>query len=193
MTITTASAPAGWGEKNEQPTADLWRRLKSKTSRAAQRLKVGRSTGPQKGRDLCLFGDWLLEFFINGVRYAVDGRLIEAEILTESFGRERGLFDCFFFLGCTCCLQGDTCCWSCDRCDPWEYVENEFKCADCGDGRWPYDDKRGCFDLEMQYMRWDSLMALVPVCVACVGILLTLAVIIIFIRHSETPIVKASD
>ena len=97
MTITTASAPAGRGEKNEQPTADLWRRLKSKTSRAAQRLKVGRSTGPQKGRDLCLFGDWLLEFFINGVRYAVDGRLIEAEILTESFGRERGLFDCFFF------------------------------------------------------------------------------------------------
>ena len=97
MTITTASAPAGRGEKNEQPTADLWRRLKSKTSRASQRLKVGRSTGPQKGRDLCLFGDWLLEFFINGVRYAVDGRLIEAEILTESFGRERGLFDCFFF------------------------------------------------------------------------------------------------
>ena len=42
-------------------------------------------------------------------------------------------------------------------------------------------------------MRWDSLMALVPVCVACVGILLTLAVIIILFRHSETPIVKASD
>lgn len=87
-------------------------------------------------------------------------------------------------------LQGDTCCWSCDRCDPWEYVENEFKCADCGPGRWPYDDKRGCFDLEMQYMRWDSLLAIVPVCVACGGILLTVTVIAIFIRHSETPIVK---
>ena len=99
---------------------------------------------------------------------------------------------------CCCCslilicfdLQGDTCCWSCDRCDPWEYVENEFKCADCGPGRWPYDDKRGCFDLEMQYMRWDSLLAIVPICVACGGILLTVTVIAIFIRHSETPIVK---
>uniref|UniRef100_A0A0P5YKL2 Metabotropic glutamate receptor n=2 Tax=Daphnia magna TaxID=35525 RepID=A0A0P5YKL2_9CRUS len=88
--------------------------------------------------------------------------------------------------------QGDTCCWSCDRCDPWEYVENEFKCADCGPGRWPYDDKRGCFDLEMQYMRWDSLLAIVPICVSCGGILLTVTVISIFVRHSETPIVKAS-
>lgn len=86
--------------------------------------------------------------------------------------------------------QGDTCCWSCDRCDPWEYVENEFKCADCGPGRWPYDDKHGCFDLDMQYMRWDSLLAIVPVCVSCGGILLTVTVISIFIRHSETPIVK---
>ena len=112
-------------------------------------------------------------------------------------------------------LQGDTCCWTCDRCDPWEYVESEFKCADCGFGRWPYEDKRGCFDLEMQvrlwligkrfghlflrnlfislphqYMRWDSWLAIVPVCVACCGIVLTIAVIAIFIRHSETPIVK---
>ncbi len=87
-------------------------------------------------------------------------------------------------------LQGDPCCWSCDRCDPWEYVESEFKCADCGDGRWPYDDKKACYDLEVKYTRWDSLMAMVPVCVACVGIVLTLTVIIIFLRHSETPIVK---
>jgi hypothetical protein len=69
-------------------------------------------------------------------------------------------------------------------------VENEFKCADCGPGRWPYDDKHGCFDLDMQYMRWDSLLAIVPVCVSCGGILLTVTVISIFIRHSETPIVK---
>ena len=86
--------------------------------------------------------------------------------------------------------QGDRCCWSCDRCDPWEYVENEFKCADCGPGRWPYEDKHGCFDLELQVIRWDSLMAIVPLCVACTGILLTCAVIAIFVRHSETPIVK---
>ena len=71
-------------------------------------------------------------------------------------------------------------------------MENEFKCADCGPGRWPFDDKRGCFELEMQYMRWDSLLAIVPLCVACCGIMLTVAVIVIFMRHSETPIVKVT-
>ena len=69
-------------------------------------------------------------------------------------------------------------------------MENEFKCTDCGDGRWPTPDKRECYVLEVKKIRWDSLLALVPVCVACVGIVLTLAVIIIFMRNSETPIVK---
>lgn len=41
-----------------------------------------------------------------------------------------------------------------------------------------------------QYMRWDSILAIVPVCVSCFGILLTITVISIFVRHSETPIVK---
>lgn len=39
-------------------------------------------------------------------------------------------------------------------------------------------------------MRWDSLLALVPVCVSSCGLVLTVTVIAIFIRHSETPIVK---
>jgi len=39
-------------------------------------------------------------------------------------------------------------------------------------------------------MRWDSILAIVPVCVSCFGILLTITVISIFVRHSETPIVK---
>ena len=82
------------------------------------------------------------------------------------------------------------CCWKCEPCNPWMYLENEVTCTDCGPGRWPYEDKRGCFDLDIQYMRWDSLLALVPVCVACFGILLAVSVITIFIRHSETPIVK---
>ena len=44
----------------------------------------------------------------------------------------------------------------------------------------------------MQYMRWDSLLAIVPVCVSSCGILLTITVIAIFVRHSETPIVKVN-
>ena len=37
----------------------------------------------------------------------------------------------------------------------------------------------GCF----QYMRWDSIFAIIPVCVACVGIVLTIATLAIFVKH----------
>ncbi|CAG0890687.1 unnamed protein product [Cyprideis torosa] len=89
-------------------------------------------------------------------------------------------------------FEGDTCCWICDKCEPYEYVFNEFTCVDCGPGRWPYEDKQDCYDLPQQYIQWNTIYALIPVGISCVGIFLTLSVIVIFIKHSETPIVKAS-
>ncbi|XP_054164108.1 metabotropic glutamate receptor-like isoform X2 [Oppia nitens] len=88
--------------------------------------------------------------------------------------------------------QGDTCCWICAKCDPWAYVYNESHCEDCGAGRWPNKDKQSCYDLPIQYMKWDSLFAIIPVVIACLGISLTLFVIFTFIKYSDTPIVKAS-
>ncbi|XP_059491291.1 metabotropic glutamate receptor isoform X2 [Neocloeon triangulifer] len=88
--------------------------------------------------------------------------------------------------------QGDTCCWICDKCEEYEFVYDEFTCRDCGPGRWPYPDKLSCFDLPLQYMRWDSLFAIVPAAISCLGIILTLGVMILFIRNNDTPLVKAS-
>lgn len=87
---------------------------------------------------------------------------------------------------------GDHCCWICSRCEPWEYVYDEFTCKDCGEGRWPYKDKLSCYDLEQQYIKWNSVYAIVPIVIACIGIALTLFVISTFIKYSDTPIVKAS-
>ncbi|XP_054710934.1 metabotropic glutamate receptor-like [Uloborus diversus] len=88
--------------------------------------------------------------------------------------------------------SGDVCCWICHRCDPWEYVVDEFTCRDCGHGRWPYPHKQSCYELDQQHMRWDSLFAVVPVVVAGVGVLLTSWVMIVFFRNNDTPIVKAA-
>ncbi|XP_076043149.1 metabotropic glutamate receptor-like [Oratosquilla oratoria] len=88
--------------------------------------------------------------------------------------------------------QGDTCCWICSSCKAWEMVADEFTCRDCGDGRWPFEDKLSCYELPHKYMRWNSIFAIVPVTISCLGIVLTLSVIIIFVRHDDTPIVKAS-
>lgn len=89
-------------------------------------------------------------------------------------------------------LQGDTCCWICDKCEDYEYVHDEFSCQDCGPGRWPYDDKLSCYSLELKYMRWDSAFALVPIAISCLGIILTLMVIGLFIKNNDTPLVRAS-
>ena len=88
--------------------------------------------------------------------------------------------------------QGDTCCWICQSCKDWEWMVDEFECRDCGNGRWPYKHKQSCFDLPLGYMKWTSVFALVPVAISCIGIILTSSVIIIFLRHDDTPIVKAS-
>lgn len=89
--------------------------------------------------------------------------------------------------------QGDHCCWICNPCKDQEYVIGEFTCKKCPDGWWPHqDNKSGCYQLPEQYMRWDSVFAIVPVSISVLGILLTLFVIWTFVKYMETPIVKAS-
>lgn len=78
------------------------------------------------------------------------------------------------------------------KCEEYEYVEDEFTCKDCGPGRWPYDHKRSCYKLEVEYMKWGSLFSVVPASIACIGIILTIFVIILFIKNHETPLIRAS-
>lgn len=88
--------------------------------------------------------------------------------------------------------QGDRCCWICANCRSYEYVYNESTCEDCGEGRWPYPDKQSCYDLELRYIKWGSMFAIVPIIIAVIGLILTLFVILVFIKYNDTPIVKAS-
>lgn len=88
--------------------------------------------------------------------------------------------------------KNEACCWICSLCDKWEYVYDEATCMDCGPGRWPYPDKLDCFDLPQQYMRWNSVYAIVPMSISGVGIVLTLSVIGLFLKNNDTPLVRAS-
>lgn len=129
-------------------------------------------------------GRWLdeLELNVDEVRWSRASRLLPVSICSPQCG-----------VGEMKIVQaGDTCCWICSRCEPWQYVVDEFTCADCGDGRWPYPHKQSCYNLTLQYMRFDSLFAVVPMVIACLGIVLTLAVVAVFVVNNETPIVKAS-
>lgn len=87
---------------------------------------------------------------------------------------------------------GDVCCWICIPCQPFQYLQDEFTCAVCGFGEWPLDNLTGCYDLPEEYIHWEDAWAVGPVTISCLGILCTLFVIGLFLKHNETPVVKAS-
>ena len=43
-----------------------------------------------------------------------------------------------------------------------------------------------------QYIQWGTIFAIIPVCIACLGIILTLISFGILIKYADTPLVRAS-
>ncbi|XP_029908993.1 metabotropic glutamate receptor 3 isoform X2 [Myripristis murdjan] len=87
---------------------------------------------------------------------------------------------------------GEYCCWICTACEPHEYLADEFTCSPCAPGQWPTDDLTSCYDLPEDYIMWEDAWAIGPITIACVGFMCTGLVIWVFIRHNNTPLVKAS-
>ncbi|GAA6216316.1 metabotropic glutamate receptor 3-like [Lates japonicus] len=87
---------------------------------------------------------------------------------------------------------GEYCCWICTACEPHEYLADEFTCSPCAPGQWPTDDLTSCYDLPEDYIMWEDAWAIGPITIACVGFMCTGLVFWVFIRHNNTPLVKAS-
>ncbi|XP_041944976.1 glutamate receptor, metabotropic 2a isoform X2 [Alosa alosa] len=87
---------------------------------------------------------------------------------------------------------GDVCCWICIPCQPYQYLSDEFTCADCSFGQWPLANLTGCYDLPEEYIHWSDAWAVGPVTISCLGIMCTLFVVGLFLKHNDTPVVKAS-
>ena len=89
--------------------------------------------------------------------------------------------------------QGDTCCWVCTPCQPWQYVDpSGYICIDCELGTWPTTNRTACYELTALYMDWSSAYSIVPAYLAGIGVVVTIFVIVTFIRNIRTPIVMAS-
>lgn len=78
------------------------------------------------------------------------------------------------------------------KCEEHEYSADEFTCKDCSPGYWPTEDKRSCYKLEVEYMKWTSLFSLIPAGIAVLGIGATIFVVVLFIKNNDTPIIRAS-
>ncbi|XP_070561111.1 metabotropic glutamate receptor 3-like [Ptychodera flava] len=88
--------------------------------------------------------------------------------------------------------EGDSCCWVCTECTKYQYLRDEFTCHDCPIGTLPDHSRTRCVTSAEEYVTYDSPWGIGLLCFATTGIVITAMVIIIYVRHNETPIVKAS-
>ena len=89
-------------------------------------------------------------------------------------------------------LEGNTCCWTCAKCHKYQYLPTKFQCKDCPEGWVPAEDKTHCIMIPILYLRYDDGMAIGAIILASLGILFTCYVLIVFLKFSDTPVVKAS-
>ncbi|CAJ0583098.1 unnamed protein product, partial [Mesorhabditis spiculigera] len=92
-------------------------------------------------------------------------------------------------------IKDEICCWACSKCEDYEYLVNETFCLDCGPGWWPNADRKSCFNIaerNLKHMKWRSWYSIVPAIFASLGIGTCIFIILVFMKHNDTPVVKAS-
>ncbi|XP_054480369.1 glutamate receptor, metabotropic 8a [Anoplopoma fimbria] len=89
-------------------------------------------------------------------------------------------------------VKGVPCCWHCERCEGYHYQASEFTCELCPYEMRPDTNRTGCVPIPIIKLEWHSPWAIVPVFISMLGIIATSFVIVTFVRHNDTPIVRAS-
>lgn len=89
-------------------------------------------------------------------------------------------------------VKGVPCCWHCERCEGYHYQVDEFNCELCPINKRPNANRTDCQLIPIIKLEWHSPWAIVPVFIAILGIIATTFVIVTFVRHNDTPIVRAS-
>ncbi|RZF34252.1 hypothetical protein LSTR_LSTR013344, partial [Laodelphax striatellus] len=91
-------------------------------------------------------------------------------------------------------VEGESCCWHCFNCSQYQvrHPIDETQCLNCPWGTIPDATKQQCLDIPEVFLRVESAWAICAMCLSSTGILLTLFIIGVFIRHNDTPVVKAA-
>ena len=101
----------------------------------------------------------------------------------------------------TDCPAGDRrvtkspCCWECVKCPPGTISAHGISsnCSECPDRQKPNENRTQCVDLPLNNLQWNNALAIIVSCTAAVGVLLTVLLFAVFVRHRNSPIVKASN
>ncbi|XP_050193266.1 metabotropic glutamate receptor 6-like [Myiozetetes cayanensis] len=89
-------------------------------------------------------------------------------------------------------VKGVPCCWHCELCGGYQYRADALTCLPCASHLRPTPDRTACRPTPVLRLSWGDPCAAVPVALATLGLMATAFVLATFVRHHDTPIVKAS-
>lgn len=78
------------------------------------------------------------------------------------------------------------------NCTLYQYLASEFECLDCPLGWLPHPNKTACYEVAITYLGIDSYWAIGVLSLACLGVAFTALVLVVFLKYSETNVVKAA-
>ncbi|XP_072753818.1 uncharacterized protein [Anoplolepis gracilipes] len=91
-------------------------------------------------------------------------------------------------------VEGERCCWHCFNCTQYQirHPKDETQCIQCRRGTLPDETHSTCRDVPEEFLRPESAWAISAMSFSATGILVTLFVGGVFLRHNDTPVVRAS-
>ncbi|GAB0096107.1 Metabotropic glutamate receptor [Sergentomyia squamirostris] len=91
-------------------------------------------------------------------------------------------------------VEGESCCWHCFNCTQYQirHPHDETQCLMCMEGTIPDRNKEFCEEIPEVFLRPESGWAIGAMAFSSTGMLITLFVVGVFLRHNDTPVVRAS-
>ncbi|XP_015185751.1 PREDICTED: metabotropic glutamate receptor 2-like isoform X1 [Polistes dominula] len=91
-------------------------------------------------------------------------------------------------------VEGESCCWHCFNCSQYQirHPDDETQCKNCQQGTLPDETHSTCSEIPEEFLRLESGWAIGAMSFSAVGILVTLFVCGVFLKHNDTPVVRAS-
>ncbi|XP_067396085.1 extracellular calcium-sensing receptor-like [Emydura macquarii macquarii] len=86
------------------------------------------------------------------------------------------------------------CCYNCDKCEAGTYSNGSAveKCWPCPLSEWSENGSASCWPKSYVYLAWSEPISLLLASLTVLGLVLTLSVLILYVRHGNTPIVQAA-
>ncbi|XP_054009376.1 metabotropic glutamate receptor 2-like isoform X1 [Hylaeus anthracinus] len=91
-------------------------------------------------------------------------------------------------------VEGERCCWHCFNCTQYQirHPKDETQCIQCRQGTVPDETHSTCRDIPQEFLRPESGWAIGAMSFSATGMLITSFVCGVFLKHNDTPVVRAS-